>query len=525
MYKRHKLLSLDSPGFLHLESCAIKDGGTQESQHYASTFSRLKKLGIRHPPPLPFLGNLLFFRNGYWDAHSKLINEYGPACGYYIGHRMYMLISDPDMIKQILVDNFESFSNRMNPGLSSKPILNSLVGLRDERWKNVRSQLTPSFGPAKIKEMTPLIHQACDTLLSNLKVYANSGTDFDIERNYACFSLDIAASVAFGTYVDSQKNPNEAIVKNMIRVFEPPISKPVLLLIVSFPYIMLPLLKILPNKKEDEVNGFLIKAVKKMIALRNQQKPSERRRDFLQLVLDAQSSADEIGMAHFDIIGQSETVSGKALPKEHKKLSDDEIVGLTYLFLIAGYEPTKNTLTFATYLLATNPECQEKLLHEVDRFFEKHDVPNYQNTCELPYMDMVIAETLRLYPSVFRYTREASKDCTILGQRIPAGLIVEVAVRHLHYNPTLWPEPEKFIPERFTAKAKQQRHAFSYIPFGAGPRSCIGLKLALMELKITLLRVFQKFKFETSTKTRIPVLKSEGIIRIQNGIYIKAVSR
>ncbi|XP_053113565.1 thromboxane-A synthase isoform X2 [Hemicordylus capensis] len=506
--------------------------------HWYSTsaFSRLKKVGIRHPPTLPFIGNLLFFREGFWENHNKLINEYGPACGYYIGRRMYMVISEPDMIKHILVEDFGNFTNRMVPSLVPKPVENSLLGLRDERWEAVRSQLTPAFSAANMKEMTPLISQACDILLSNLKVCADSGAAFDIQRNYGCFTLDVVASVAFGTHVDSQINPSDTFVKNTRRLFElsKPKPKPLIILTVAFPSVMVPLLRILPNKKQDEVTGFFINAVKNTIALRNQQDPNKRRRDFLQLMLDARSSTSDIGMEHFDTVNQadvclqdSKTAANKTLlKKEQKKLTDDELVGQAFLFLIAGYETTNSTLSFATYLLATNPECQEKLLREVDKFFTKHDVPDFQNIHKLPYLDMVIAETLRMYPPAFRFTREAAEDCIILGQNIPAGVIVEIAVGHLHYNPRIWPEPEKFIPERFTVEAKQQRHPFSYLPFGAGPRGCVGVKLALMEIKITLLRILQKFRFETCPETQIPLqLKSQGTLGPQNGIYIKIVSR
>ncbi|XP_042323836.1 thromboxane-A synthase-like [Sceloporus undulatus] len=78
-----------------------------------STYSRLEKMGIRHPPPLPFIGNLLYFRKGFWENHNKLINEYGPACGYYIGRRMFVVISEPDLINRILVEDFRNFTNRM----------------------------------------------------------------------------------------------------------------------------------------------------------------------------------------------------------------------------------------------------------------------------------------------------------------------------------------------------------------------------------------------------------------------------
>ncbi|KAJ7329089.1 hypothetical protein JRQ81_015263 [Phrynocephalus forsythii] len=143
---------------------------------------------------------------------------------------------------------------------------------------------------------------------------------------------------------------------------------------------MTPLRRILPNKKRDEVNGFFINAIKKMITSREQQDPNQRRRDFLQLMLDARSSTNDVIMEHLDgvspaevSIRKSQTAANQALPrKQRQRLSDDEIAGQASLFLVAGYETTNSALSFATYLLATHPECQERLLQEVDDFFKEH---------------------------------------------------------------------------------------------------------------------------------------------------------
>eukprot|EP00076_Gallus_gallus_P046976 XP_416334.4 thromboxane-A synthase isoform X1 [Gallus gallus] len=499
-----------------------------------SAFSKLSKVGIRHPPPLPFIGNLLFFREGFWENHTKLITEYGPVCGYYIGRQMFVVISTPEVIKQILVTDFGNFTNRTKPNLISKPMLDSILCLRDERWKYVRSLLTPAFSDAKLKEMIPLINQACDVLLSNLKVYADSGRAFDIQRCYNCFTLDVVGSVAFGTEVDSQKNPDDPFVKNCRTFFEMSLFKPLLFLILSFPFIMIPLLRILPNKKQKELNGFFIQTIKNAIAFRDQQDAAERRRDFLQWMLDSRNSADALAGGYFDQICPATTSSHNEVPlvdktpseKAQKMLTEDEIAGQAFLFLIAGYETTTSTLSFATYLLATNPECQEKLLQEIDEFSAKHTITDYQNVQELPYLDMVIAETLRMFPPAFRFTREAAKDCVVLGQRIPAGAVIETAVGHLHHNPEFWPEPEKFIPERFTEEAKKERHPFAYLPFGAGPRGCIGRKMGLLATKMTLLRILQMFRFKTCPETEIPLqLKSKATLGPKNGVYIILESR
>ena len=202
-------------------------------------------------------------------------------------------------------------------------------------------------------------------------------------------------------------------------------------------------------------------------------------------------------------------------------------MGQAFLFLIAGHEVITNTLSFITYLLATHPDCQERLLKEVDLFMGKHPAPEYHSLQEgLPYLDMVISETLRMYPPAFRFTREAAQDCEVLGQRIPAGTVLEIAVGALHHDPEHWPNPETFDPERFTAEARLQRRPFTYLPFGAGPRSCLGVRLGLLVVKLTILQVLHKFRFEASPETQVPLqLESKSALGPKNGVYIKIVSR
>ncbi|KAI4570699.1 hypothetical protein MJT46_006216 [Ovis ammon polii x Ovis aries] len=510
-----------------------------------SAFSRLEKLGIRHPKPSPFIGNLAFFRQGFWESHMELRKQYGPLSGYYLGRRMFIVISEPDMIEQVLVEKFSNFTNRMATGLEPKPVADSVLFLRDKRWEEVRSVLTTAFSPEKLSETGS--QALCDQelyendLISLFRtvnskdfsvgpvaktpcsqVHESHRNDNRFRRIYCCYTTDVVASVAFGTEVDSQEAPEHPFVEHCRRFFASSIPKPLLVLLLSFPSIMVPLARILPNKNRDELNGFFNKLIRNVIALRDQQAAEERRRDFLQMVQDVRHSAATVGMENFDIVRQvfSATKCPANASRRHpprplsKPLSVDEVVGQAFIFLIAGYEIVTNTLSFATYLLATNPECQEKLLEEVDRFGKKHPAPEYCSLQEgLPYLDMVIKETLRMYPPAFRFTRVAAQDCEVLGQRIPAGAVLETAVGALHYNPEHWPNPENFNPERFTAEAQQRRRPYTYLPFGAGPRSCLGVRLGLLELKLTLLHVLRKFRFEACPETQ-----SNPILRIQIGV-------
>ncbi|XP_007950954.1 thromboxane-A synthase [Orycteropus afer afer] len=500
-----------------------------------SAFSQLEKLGIRHPKPSPFIGNLMFFRQGFWEGQLELRRLYGPLCGYYLGRRMFIVISEPDMIKQVLVENFSNFSNRMASGLEPKPVAKSILFLRDKRWEEVRGVLTPAFSPEKLNEVTPLISQACDILLTHLERYADSGATFNIQRCYSCYSTDLVASVAFGTRLDSQEAPEHPFVKHCRRFFEFSIPRPILVLILSFPSVMVPLARVLPNKKREEPNNFFNKLIRNVTASRDQQAAGERRKDFLQMVLDTRQGASAMGVESFDAVTQvfSSTECPAPPPQPHvprgppKPLTMDEIVGQAFIFLIAGYEFVTNTLSFATYLLATHPDCQEKLLREVDRFFDEHAAPDYCSLQEgLPYLGMVIAETLRLYPPAYRFTREAARDCEILGQRIPAGAVLETAVGALHHDPEHWPEPEVFNPERFTAENRRRQRPFTYLPFGAGPRSCLGVHLGLLEVKLTLLRVLHQFRFQACAETQVPLqLESKSALAPKDGVHIKIVPR
>uniref|UniRef100_A0A8C6RC19 Thromboxane-A synthase n=1 Tax=Nannospalax galili TaxID=1026970 RepID=A0A8C6RC19_NANGA len=507
-----------------------------------SAFSRLEKLGIRHPKPSPFIGNLMFFRQGFWESHLELRKRYGPLCGYYLGRRMHIVVSEPDMIKQVLVENFNNFSNRTASGLEPKLVADSILLLRDKRWEEVRGVLTSAFSPERLNEMTPLISQACEILLEHLKHFTESRDVFDIQRSYCCYTTDVVASVAFGTLVDSQNAPEDPFVKHCRHFFAFCIPRPLLALILSFPSIMVPLARILPNKNRDELNGFFNKLIKNVIALRDQQAAEERRRDFLQMVLDARHSKNSVGVQDFDLVTEtlSPTECTAAPPQERQPtamsppLTLNEIVGQAFLFLIAGHEIITNTLSFVTYLLATHPDCQDRLLREVDFFIEKHRAgPSVSSFTPypilgpmIPYSPYPLAHWQNSPPASHRFTREAAQDCELLGQRITAGAVLEMAVGALHHDPEHWPHPEIFDPERFTAEARMQRKPFTYLPFGAGPRSCLGVRLGLLVVKLTLVHVLHKFRFEASPETQVPLqLESKSALGPKNGVYIKIVSR
>lgn len=509
-------------------------------------FSILSRCGIKHPKPVPFFGNIFLFRQGFFSPLIDLIKTHGRVCGYYIGRRPVVVVADPDILRQVMVRDFSSFPNRMALNFATKPMTDCLLMLRNERWKRVRSILTPSFSAAKMKEMVPLINTATDSLMNNLNVYAESGEAFDIHRCFGCFTMDVIASVAFATQVDSQNNPEDPFVRHAQLFFGFSFFKPIILFFIAFPSITAPLAGLFPNKRRDQVNQFFISIIQKIIKQREEQAPEQRRRDFLQLMLDARTISESVSLEHFDTVDHgaeldhgstqpaalnqdSDHLGPQELParrSQKKMMTEDEIVGQAFIFLLAGYETSSNALAFTCYLLAIHPECQCKVQEEVDEFFTRHEAPDYTSFQELKYLDMVICEALRLYPPAFRFARDIEQDCVVNGQFLPKGATLEIPVGFLHYDPEHWPEPKRFIPERFTAEAKASRHPFVYLPFGAGPRNCVGMRLAQLEIKMALIHLFHRFNVMACSETKVPLeLKSANTLGPKNGVFVKITKR
>ncbi|XP_061106988.1 thromboxane-A synthase isoform X2 [Conger conger] len=441
------------------------------------------------------------------------------------------------MLRQIMVKQFSLFPNRMTIRAATRPMSDCLLMLKDDRWKRVRSVLTPSFSSARMREMVPLIRTATHTLMGNLQDRAQSGESFDIHRCFGCFTMDVIASVAFGTQVDSQKNPDDPFVNHAQKFFSFTFFRPIMFLLIAFPFLIPPLAGLIPNRARDEVNAFFITCIQEIIKQREQQPASERRRDFLQLMLDARGSSEFVGLERFDVVNQADEQPGPSTdprpaqdppPRRTQRtpITEDEVVGQAFIFLLAGYETSSNTLAFVCYLLATHPHCQARLQQEVDHFYSRHDSADYHSVQELKYLDMVISEALRLYPPGFRFAREVEQDCMVNGQFLPKGATLEIPAGYLHYDPLHWPEPERFHPERFTEEARSSRHPFVYLPFGAGPRSCVGMRLAQLEIKMALVHIFRRFTVLPCAQTKVPLeLKSFTTLGPKNGIFLKITPR
>lgn len=196
----------------------------------------------------------------------------------------------------------------------------------------------------------------------------------------------------------------------------------------------------------------------------------------------------------------------------HKKLTEDEMLALSCNFILAGFETTASTLTCAAYELALHQEIQERIVEELSSVVDINNDIDYEQLMRLPYLDAVVCETLRKHSFVVKVNRITSQEYWIqkLGLILPAGQVVEIPIYALHHNPKYWPNPNKFDPDRFMPANRDKIVPYTFIPFLAGPRNCVGMRFALMEVKLALAQVMLRYRFYRTQKTDLPLKLRSG---------------
>ena len=189
-----------------------------------------------------------------------------------------------------------------------------------------------------------------------------------------------------------------------------------------------------------------------------------------------------------------------------KKLTVNEMIAQAIIFFVAGYDTTATTLTWCCYELALNPESQERLYGEIKSAMDSDGDFDYDRIAKLEYLDSVVCETLRMHNPATRLNRICLEDCKLTGTDIVVekGLAIDISVHAIHHSEEYFTNPHKFDPERFMPENRHKIKPYTYLPFGAGPRGCIGMRFALMETKIALAYVISQFKLSKSPQTPVP---------------------
>ncbi|XP_046584201.1 cytochrome P450 3A29-like [Haliotis rubra] len=377
----------------------------------------------------------------------------------------------------------KSFDNFRNHRILSVPYpLNLGVGfMEDAAWKRVRNTVSPTFTAVKLRRICGAINDCARTLTANFSKVMQKNAGVNVKACFGTFSMDVICQAAFGIKVDSQTDFNHPFVVHAMSMFRP--TK--LALAFSVLSAAVPALEPVFNKlgygiiPRKSVAFFATITDEMMKQRRNDKTHHQEGTDFLQMMMDA--SIEEGKDDNND--------DGQTVKHSVRHLSTDEIVAQCILFFVAGYETTGTALTFISYNLAKNPDVQEKAYNEVKEILGNEE-PNYDNIGKLKYLDNVISETLRLYPPGYVLDRCVSETTQIKGLTFSKGRTILIPVMAIHRNPQLYDDPDSFKPERF----EDQDKTIAFQAFGFGPRACIGMRLALVELKVALVNVLRAVK-------------------------------
>ena len=390
--------------------------------------------------------------------------------GIYSLTKPTLVIKDPEIVRQIFVKDFNSFtdrdpSDRLDKTFGTKRDTDTywrhqLTSLSGDKWKDVRSTFSPVFTSGKMKLMMKFIQANSWKLVDEFEKVGADGSDVELKEVFGKYSMDTIASCAFGVDAGSFDDENSPFVGNAARFFRFSLADGLKIIgaqIIPGLDKIYDMLNI--NVFKPKETKFFVDAIRKTIKQRRATK--ERRNDLIDLMLDAMneeftpSSENSEGLDQYDQDMKLEHVS------KIKEFDEKTIVSTAMVVMAAGYDTTALTLAFAAFELAKQPEIQTRLQAEIDEAFacSNGKMPDYNTIQSLPYLDQVVHETLRIHP-VFNMTR----TCVVPEYKVPGsdyvikqGQRVIINVSGIHSDPNYYPNPDHFNPEHFSKEAKTAR--------------------------------------------------------------------
>lgn len=468
--------------------------------------------GIPYVKPKPLFGSLLEnMEKPLHDTELERYQKYGPVYGHFEGSNACLSVGDPKLLRNILVKDFHIFPDRRTLNTGDTITESMLQILQGEDWKRVRTIVTPTFTTGKIKRMLGIFTSCSKVLVKNFKEHAERGEPVEAKKIYGAFTMDIIASAAFSTKIDSHNNPENEFVRHARDVFKMNINYRFVL------YLLFPRLMRFFRIPVFPPGGVKFFTKTTLQIIEERKRTGQTRNDFLQLLMDTakeqseteknagQETTDDI-LSNYE--GETNDQVFKNFQPSKKNLSFDELVAQCVIFFLAGFETTASTLSFVTYYLALNPEIQDKLVEELDTAIKKCDGKlTYEAIQGMKYLDNVISESMRLNPPAIRLERISNEDYKLgdTGYTIPKGTIITVPAYAMHRDDKYFPNAEKFDPDRFTPEERAKRDPYTFMPFGAGPRNCVGMRFALVEMKVSLAYVLSHFRIKRCPQTKVPL--------------------
>ncbi|KAK5641474.1 hypothetical protein RI129_010021 [Pyrocoelia pectoralis] len=483
-----------------------------------------KEKNVPYTLGVPIFGNawpVVFRQLSFAEVNQKLCQDH--ADKRYLGMHSFtsplLIVQDPDLIKKITVKEFDTFpEHRPFIPADVDPLWdkNLFAMAGGERWHEMRATLSPSFTSNKIKSMFVLMKE-CSRQFSSFYLKKGGMVTIELKDAFSRFTNDVIATAGFGVKCDSLEEPRNEFylmgreltnfqgwkgLLSLMKIFMPTITR---------------LLKL--SMFDKAVADFFRSIVRETIKIREEQNIT--RPDMIHLLMQAGTGQlkDEkdvsVPEAGFAAVQESEI--GKNEKKRKFAITNEDITAQVLLFFFAGFDSVSTMMCYAVYELALQPEIQKRLQVEVDQNFSKYgDDLTYDALMSMKYLDQIISETLRKWPSFVSTDRRCVRPFTIEpvlpGENVlhlEAGSVVLIPIYSIQRDARYYPNPDIFDPERFSERNKDKIVPYTYLPFGAGPRNCIGSRFALLEGKLIIAELVRKFEFVVVEKTQIPIVLSK----------------
>ena len=427
-----------------------------------------------------------FFRNSLVVLKDPLaffvstFAEFGDI--YNVNSNLYTIYvtANPEHIQEIMVTNKKDYAKSDDYKILQYSLGNGLLTSEGDFWKKQRRIAQPAFHRGSMKKLLDIMIASTQKTVEDWK--GKSQIQLTDEMNF--LTLDIVTQCLFGTalqtdYAKIQEAitvENEYLAERIMKPFKPPFWMPTS---KNRAY----------RKARTYSSGLILDIINE-----RQKNPSEHH-DLLSMLMNAED--EDTG----------------------EKMSNQQLKDESITIFVAGHETTANALSWTFYLLSQHPEKLQKLQDEIDAVLQG-STPDFQSLKELKYTQMVLEESMRLYPPAWTIVRKVAHDTNMNGYEFKKDTRLILDVFMLHRHPDYWENPTDFEPERFEPEQKKQRHKYAYIPFGAGQRMCIGNNFAMMEMKIVLVLLLQNFHLNLNKDAPEVVPEPLITLRPKNGILM-----
>ena len=441
------------------------------------------------PRGLPRLDDLRELQQSPLAAVLKALRQYGDLVHYPLGPLAVYLANHPDHARHVLQDNSKNYSkDTFQYNLLQSVTGHGLLTSDGAFWLRQRRLAQPAFHRERVAALIDLMAGATDEMLVRWEPAARTGRPLDVAEEMMRLTLDIVSKALFSIDMSHEA---AGLAEAVLTVLDHVVYR-------ARSLGMIPAgLPTQRNRRFSAALAALDDAVYRLIAERRRNGTAAPN-DLLSMLMAAQNQ------------DQGASTAGGPDQMTDRQLRDEVMT-----LLIAGHETVASALTWTWYLLSQDRDVEAKVRAEAER----SDPRALARATAPTYTRMVLDEALRLYPPAWLITRRALAGDEIGGYRIPPGALVVLSPYAMHRHPAFWEDPERFDPQRFSAEHSADRPRFAYIPFGGGPRLCIGNVFALVEAQVVLASVARAYRLElVAGQTIVP--EPSVTLRPKHGLLI-----